>query len=268
MRYGCCVNMLARDAFHVGYDWIKKLPALGFDYVDLPIAQIMDMDEGEFSRLVLAPLRDSGIPCVCVNNLFPASIRLTGPDADFEKALDYTRRAFSRAEKLGACKAVFGSSGARNVPLGFPHEKAEAQLAQILTLLSPIAHNAGITLVIEPLNKLESNILNGISESAAMCARVSKDEVKMLIDTYHMALCGEDADAVSLVKGSLAHVHLARPLGRGMPMPGDGEDYAGLFSALRAIGYDGDISIEAYAADDPEAQLKAALCYLKTQENA
>ena len=53
-----------------------------------------------------------------------------------------------------------------------------------------------------------------------------------------------------------------------MPSPGDGEDYAGLFAALRAIGYNGDISIEAYAADDPEAQLKAALCYLKTQENA
>lgn len=268
MRYGCCVNMLARDEFRVGYDWINILPALGFDYVDLPIAQMMDMDEPAFAEKIARPLRDSCIPCVCVNNLFPASVRLTGENADFGAALDYIRRALERAARLGACKAVFGSSGARNVPFGFPHAEAEKQLCEILHRICVPAREYGITYVIEPLNKLESNILNGIAESQALCEAADEPQVRMLVDTYHMALCGETAQDVLRTRGSLRHVHLARPLGRGMPTPGDGEDYASFFASLRAIGYDGDISIEAYAPSDPENELRSALEYLKKTEKS
>ncbi len=268
MRYGCCVNMLARDEYRVGYDWIPILPALGFDYVDLPIAQMMDMDEDVFAARVEKPLRESDIPCVCVNNLFPASIRLTGENADPAAALDYVRRAFDRASRLGAYKAVFGSSGARNVPPFYPRCNAEKQLAALLELLGAPAQAYGITLVIEPLNRAESNILRGIRESQTLCGAVSAPHVKMLIDTYHMALCGEDAQDILRTRGSLAHVHLARPLGRGMPMPGDGEDYAAIFAALREIGYNGEISIEAYAPTDPEKELRTALEYLREQEKA
>ena len=266
MRYGCCVNMLARDEYRVGFDWIEILPGLGFDYVDLPIAQMMDMDEASFAEKIVRPLRSSGIPCVCVNNLFPASIRLTGPDADFGAALDYIRRALDRAARLGAVKAVFGSSGARNVPFGFPHAEAARQLCEVLQKIAEPAREYGVTYVIEPLNKLESNILNGIAESQALCEAANDPQVKMLADTYHMALCGETPKDVLRTRGSLRHVHLARPLGRGMPTPGDGEDYASFFGALRTIGYDEDISIEAYAPSDPENELKTALDYLKAIE--
>ena len=43
MRFGYCVNMLARDEYGVGYEWIPRLAALGYDYIDLPMAQMMAM---------------------------------------------------------------------------------------------------------------------------------------------------------------------------------------------------------------------------------
>ena len=43
MRYGYCVNMLAEDTYGVGYAWIPRLAGLGFDYVDLPMAQMMNI---------------------------------------------------------------------------------------------------------------------------------------------------------------------------------------------------------------------------------
>lgn len=264
MRYGYCVNMIASDPFGVGYDWIPRLAELGFDYVDLPMAQMMAMDDAAFQTHVRTPLAASGLPCVCVNNLFPAHIRLTGPDADPDAALSYCKKAFERAQALGAVRAVFGSSGARNVPFGWPRDRAEGQLAELLRELSPLAAAYGITFVIEPLNRGESNILTGIADSMCLYRTVSRENVCMLVDFYHMSLSGEDASDIAAVRGALRHVHIARPLGRGLPCNGDGEDYPAFLSALRGIGYDAEISIEAYVPEGGAQAVKDSLAYLRT----
>ena len=264
MRYGYCVNMLAQDGFGVGYDWIPILKEAGFDYVDLPMAQMMQMDDGSFRARVLSVLRETGLPCVCVNNLFPAAVRLTGPQASQEDALDYCRRAFARAAELGARRAVFGSSGARNVPPGWPRVEAERQLVELLCKLAPLALEHGITLVIEPLNRGESNVITSIADGVRLCDSVSSEAVRMLADFYHMALSGERAEEVARAGASLRHVHIARPLGRGLPLPGDGEDYAAFCGAQRAVGYDGDVSIEAYAPENTAEAVKDSLAYLKS----
>lgn len=51
MRYGYCVNMLAEDTYGVGYAWIPRLAGLGFDYVDLPMAQMVNMVTRTFRSL-------------------------------------------------------------------------------------------------------------------------------------------------------------------------------------------------------------------------
>jgi len=263
MRFGYCVNMLAEDPAGVGYDWIARLAELGFDYVDLPMAQMMVLSDEEFESLVLRPLRESGLPCVCSNNLFPASHLLTGPDADHDAAYAYCEKAFSRAAQLGASRLVFGSSGARNVPFGFPREEAARQLAALLTRLSPLAHQYGLTMVLEPLNRAESNILTSIRESVALCRAVHQPTVRMLVDSYHMSLSGETAADVAQTTGMLQHVHIARPLGRGLPCEGDGEDYPAFFRALRAAGYDDAVSMEAYLENQAADAIAASLRYLR-----
>lgn len=264
MRYGYCVNMLAQDSFGVGYEWIPALKEAGFDYVDLPMAQMMQMDGDVFRSHVLSVLQSTGLPCACVNNFFPATIRLTGPDAAHADALDYCRRAFERAAALGARRAVFGSSGARNVPFGWPRAEAYRQLTELLGNLAPLALTYGITLVIEPLNRGESNVITSIADGVRLCDRVSSEAVQMLADFYHMSLSGERAEEVGRAGATLRHVHIARPLGRGLPLPGDGEDYAAFFGALRAIGYEGDVSMEAYAPADTAQAIKSSLVYLRS----
>ena len=71
---------------------------LGFDYVELPMAQMMAYDEASFEQLFVLPLREAGLPCHCCNNFFPGSIRLTGPEADHAAAVAYAERAMARAE--------------------------------------------------------------------------------------------------------------------------------------------------------------------------
>lgn len=266
MKFGYCVNMLSLPGSDMsGREWIAAMGKLGFDYVELPLAQMMAYDDQDFVELFVKPLNESGLECHCCNNFFPASIRLTGPDFDPAIVEDYARRAMARAQRLGAKKIVFGSSGARNYPAGFPREEAQAQFRQVLNLLQPIAQEYGITLVMEHLNKLESNLLNSLHEGVELVNEVQLSQVRCLLDNYHMMLAGGDVSNILEAKGLLRHVHLARVLGRSLPTEGDEVDWQGVFAALKEIGYDEDCSIEAYVpVENREALIGEALRFLRS----
>ena len=263
MLFGYCTSMGAADASGTGLERIPALKRIGFDYVELPVAQIMNMEEAVFVSGPLAMVREYGLPCLCMSNFFPASIRLTGPEAEQDKALEYAKAAFERAGRLGAKVIVFGSSGARNVPCFTPIEKGLDQIAALFQRLAPMAKECGITIAIEHLNRQESNIINRFSEACLMARQVNHPNIGALLDTYHMTLAGETYGDVLEGGTLLRHVHVARTLGRSLPCPGDEEDYGRLFETLEKLGYDGSISLEAFVRMDFENEAEAALRHLR-----
>lgn len=263
MKYGVCANMVAQDKHGIGVSRIAEAAEIGFDYVELPLAQIMALSNNEFVEGPLKSISESGIVCACCNNFFPASIRLTGENTDFESALDYAWRALERVNKLGAQRVVFGSSGARNVPNGYSLQRGIGQIKDLLWKLGEIAKEHGILIVIEPLNRLESNIINTLSEGVALAREVAHPAVAALVDFYHLGLRGESTEEILKAKGILRHVHFARVLGRSMPVMRDEDNYDGFFTALRSIDYDETLSIEAYADNDFTKQAKHALQLLR-----
>ena len=77
MRIGCCVNMLAGEEDTTGSRWIPHLKECGYDYVELPLAQVMELPETEFQKL-LELLSETGVPCECCNNFFQLPCALQG----------------------------------------------------------------------------------------------------------------------------------------------------------------------------------------------
>jgi sugar phosphate isomerase/epimerase len=267
LRIGFCANMAALDPEGVGDGRIDALAKLGYDYAELPLAQMMALDEREFSRRIRARLRDAGLPCEASNNFFPKEYALTGPDANHSRALEYAQRALDRAAEIGVRRVVFGSAGARNMPDGWPERSGFDQLVSFLQRIAPLAGERGIRIVIEPLNRLESNLINRLEECVALAVATGRDEVGVLADYYHMRLGFEPLEHVRMAKGSLGHAHIARPLGRSIPSDGDGEPYDILFREFTGIGYDERVSVEAYATADFEAAALAALAVLRLKTN-
>lgn len=263
MKFGYCVSMGAQDPAGIGYERIPTLRKLGFDYVEMPLAQIMSLEDQAFRTGPLATVEQYGLPCLRMNNFFPASIRLTGPEADYDSALSYAQAALERAARLGGKVIVFGSSGARNRPCGTSISQGLEQLASLLAHLKYMAKDHGITIVIEHLNKQESNLINLFSEGCALARRVNDPGIGALLDTFHMNLSGETYNDVLKDGMLLRHVHIARTLGRSLPCPGDEEDYGLLFQTLKKIGYDGCISMEAFVRRDFESEAEAALNHLR-----
>jgi len=250
LRFGCCTNMNAVNLDGTGVESVDLLKEVGYEFVELPLAQVMALGDIAFNKLVKR-LDNSGISCEVFNVCFPGDIRLTGNDVNDQIVSSYIQRALERASQLGTEVIIFGSSGARNVPEGFAVDEAWRQLVTMLKRFGELAVPYGVTVAIEPLNKLESNIINATLEGLQLVKDVGCENVKLLVDYYHWALENESPDVISAAGDFIRHVHFSKPEGRVFPKYTDPDLplYTAFFNNLKAIRYDSRVSVEAYSKD-------------------
>ncbi len=247
MQFGCCISMLASQADPLGLTAVGILAETGFDYVEVSLRDVAALGNRKAAE-VKAEIEAAGMKCRACNNFFPAEIRLTGPEAEMTRTMEYAARALDCAKELGAEVVVFGSSEARNVPAGFSLGEAGKQLLELLKRLGPLAAERTITIVIEPLNKVESNIINTTLEGLQLAREVGHPNVQLLVDFYHLAVGGERPEVVREAGSAIRHVHFSRPQGRAFPTEW-ADEYDEFLGNLARIGYNGRFSIEAYTAD-------------------
>ena len=255
--------MVAEGPDGTGIEHIEKLAQIGYDYVELPTAQMMALDDEQFAALK-DRLFKAGIPCETSNNLFPVTLRLTGPDVDREAIIAYVKKAFARDEELGIKICVFGSGPAKNVPDGFPMEEGWKQVVQLLRDIGPIAEKHGITIVIEPLRRAECNMINSFAEGVKLAKDANVENVKVLVDFYHLTV--ENEPVSNIAKDGeefLRHVHFANPEGRVYPVSLEEAEYKPFMDALAAAKYDSRISCEAYTPNGFDHDAQAAFDFFK-----
>jgi D-psicose/D-tagatose/L-ribulose 3-epimerase len=235
----------------VGLKGLETAKAAGFDYVELGVTEIAALSDADFDA-ALEQVKKVGIPTPNANLFLPGTFRLTGPDAASpDEQMAYVRKAFPRLNRLGVRILCFGSGGARRVPEGFPKEEALAQLVAFGKRIAPEARANGITIVIEPLRRQETNIINTTAEGLALVKAVNDPNFELLIDFFHLASEKEDPAIILEARDHIRHLHVANPQGRVFPQQWEEYDYAPFFANLRRIGYAGRISVEASSKDVP-----------------
>jgi D-psicose/D-tagatose/L-ribulose 3-epimerase len=238
---------------------IDAARAAGFDYVELSTSEIAGLADAEYEQAVTR-IRNTGIPVPAANLFLPAAIKVTGADIDRVQQMTYVEKAFSRLARLGAQIVVFGSGGARRVPDGFPKSQAFQQLVEFGRRVAPAARAHGITIAIEPLRREETNIINSAAEGLDLVNAIDDPNFQLMVDFYHLASEKEDPAIILRAGTHIRHLHVANPQGRVFPRRWDEYDYAPFFAALRQIGYDKRISVEASTQDLPaDAPLAIAL---------
>jgi D-psicose/D-tagatose/L-ribulose 3-epimerase len=113
-----------------------------------------------------------------------------------------------------------------------------------------LAAEVGLTLAIEPLNRFECYFLNTMADAKAHAQRVGKPNFGVLYDTFHANI--EEQDPVGCIYASgdvIRHVHISEN-DRGTPGKGH-IDFAATARALRGVGYDGWLTIEAFGTALP-----------------
>lgn len=236
MRFGVCA----------GIDKAFLLAEAGCDYIELGVSTdlVPEANPAAWAEKRRA-IETMPLPPEAFNFLIKDA-KITGPEADFDRLERYMHTALERAAQVGGKVIVFGSGGSRRVPDGFSHEEAEQQILRFLHLCADAAEENGVVVVIEPLNRGESNIINSVADGARLARLVNRPGLRNLADTYHMEVEKEPLSDISANADVLAHTHTA-DVDRHAPVVNK-YDYVALFKELLKAGYagrpDARISIE------------------------
>jgi len=227
---------------------VAAAKSAGFDYVELSTTEIAALRDADFEDAVRT-VTASGLPVPATNLFLPATLKVTGPDADPAQQMAYVAKAFDRVARLGVKIVVFGSGGARRVPDGYVRDDAMRQLVDFGRRIAPLARARGLTVAIEPLRRDETNIINSAAEGLDLVDAIGDPAFQLMIDFFHLAREHEDPAIVARAAPHLRHIHMANPEGRVFPLELDEFEYDPFFANLRKIGYDQRISIEASTTD-------------------
>lgn len=232
MRFGCCCSIEQAAIAH----------AAGFDYMECTVVSLLPEATEVMFAPVLEKYQAAPLPVRACNVFLPGDLKVVGPEVDWPRVESYVRTALRRVCLIGAEVVVFGSGKARLVPDDFARATAETQLVDFLHLVAEVATSHALTVVIEPLNRKESNILNSVAEGVALAERVNRPSIQVLADFYHMDEEQEPLQHLLTYKDWLAHIHVADTDRRA---PGTGHyPYAAFVDLLQQAGYDGMVSIE------------------------
>jgi sugar phosphate isomerase/epimerase len=220
--------------------------------------------EDRFQRR-LTRLNEAVLPARAANGFLPGSLKCVGPAADHRRVLEYAASAFVRARRAGIGVITFGSGAARAIPKGFARADAQAQFEALLKKMAPLAAGHNVIVCIEPLQALETNFINRVSEAQAIVENVDRPNIAITADIYHMLREKEPAEAISKAGPLIRHIHIAEHRDR-TPPGHDGDDFTPYLMALRDIDYQGLMSIEC-RWDDLSAQLPQAIKTLRAQIN-
>lgn len=252
-----------------GPDKAAKLKEIGYDFIEGGVAGTLkpDMPDAEYAP-ELAKLKACALQIRSCNGFIPSKFKLTGPETAHDAALDYAVKACQRADAAGIPFIVLGSGGARKVPEGFDLAKGKLQFIEFCQRLGDRIKDLKVTIVLEPLNKGETNLLNSVTEGIDYVDAIKRERIQLLADFYHMLKESESPDAIRKAGARIRHCHIAELEGRKAPGT-KGEDLSGFFNALKDVGYVGGVSCEcSWPKENVEAAWKKALDTMRQQAGA
>jgi sugar phosphate isomerase/epimerase len=252
MLFGICTGSASAAA----------VKAAGWDYIEENVQSLLQPaaadDQWNAPSRVELPIR-------AANVLVPGTLKIVGPEADPAKLRQHMSAVTERAARVGITTLVFGSGAARKIPDGFDRETASKQIIEFSRTGAELASGHGITIVLEPLNQGECNIINSVAEAMRFVKAVDHPAFQCLVDTYHFWLEDEPLENLRRAMPWIKHVHVADKEGRVAPGLSGKADYRPLFSVLKQGNYGGAISFEGTAIADFAETAPKVLEFVKQQ---
>jgi len=163
-----------------------------------------------------------------------------------KKAIDYFKRQVEAVKEVEGDYLVICPSAVGKIALlgsdGEDWKWAVNSVQQLTTL----ADELDVKLVIEPLNRYESCLVNTAQQAVDFVKDVDHPKVKMLLDSYHMNIEEKDMESpFLLVQDHLEIIHVAdsnrQGLGRGHI------NFEQFFSGIKKSEFDGYVIVECSA---------------------
>lgn len=248
MRIGFCMLLWATSVTRRHRHILEDLKKTGYDGVEIPAFAGKPKDYAAVGRM----LDDIGLGRTVITAA-PAGCNPASADkAERAKALDYLKWLVDCTVAVGADAAA----GPIQQSLGYfsgksPTEAEWKRSAAVLRKAGAYANDAGVTLVVEAVNRFEIYLMNTMDDLIRFIDLVDHPNVRPMYDTFHANI--EEADPVKALARHVrefAHVHISEN-DRGVPGRGH-VPWKETFATLKRGKYDGWLTIEAFGRGMPE----------------
>lgn len=243
MKYGMNMLLWTDHVTDEHASTLQDLKDWGYDGVELPVFQ---MDQDHYAKLGKR-LDDIGLQRTAVTVHGSVDANPVSSDAASRAAsLDHLKACLDMCHAAGVthlCGPIHSTLGHFT---GDGRTEDEWKYGkETLAKAGEYAEQAGVTLVVEYLNRFECYFLNCADDCARFCREVDHPFVKMMYDTFHANIEEKDlGEAIRTCADQTVHVHISE---NDRSTPGEGHvDWNTTFAALKETGYDGWFMIEAF----------------------
>lgn len=252
MKVGINLLLWTGHVTEVHAPLFAALKNAGFDGVEVPI---FDASSSAHYRHLGTILDDLDLDRTVTTTIPDPAHDPTAADPAARQA------GFDHLARVVECCAALGAevlAGPWYQPLGhFPGHGPQAveleRCAEVHRRIAPLASAANLTCALEVLNRFECYLLNTCEQASAYLDLLDQPGFGIHFDTFHAHI--EEKDSVAAVsdawrRGHLRHVHISEN-DRGTPGRGQAR-IRETITALKALGYDDWLTIEAFGGAVPE----------------
>ena len=248
MKFGMNTLLWSDDVTGDAYlPLFERLKQMGFDSVEPAIFQTDTATFAELGR----QLDGMGLERTASTALGPDQ-NLISPEASVRAAgLSQLKRVIDCCHALDAKILIGPLQAALGVFSGTGPTEQEWAWSEGLRAAAEYAAQANVVLAPEFLNRFEIYLLNCASDSYRMVQEVDHPNLRMMYDTFHSNI--EETSIEGAITGcgdALVHVHVSEN-NRGTPGQGLVR-WEETFAALKQVGYNGCLTIEAFGQCLPE----------------
>ncbi|RSL31456.1 sugar phosphate isomerase/epimerase [Salibacterium salarium] len=243
MRYSICSWTFANTPLKKVFEMVSSA---GYEYIDVQ-ALVDEYNWTEVNRLaeesslkISGLLGDSGWPDE-KHDLANKS------KSNRDKAVEYFKRQIECVKVVGGdYLIVVPSAVGKFFTMGNTKTDDWNWAIESVRNIADTAKEYDITLIIEPINRYESCIVNNSDDALNFVKDINHPNVKTLLDTYHMNIEEDDLEEAFLkLKDWVEVVHMADSNRKGI---GRGHiDFEKIVTGMKKIGFDKTIVVECTA---------------------
>ena len=242
MKYGINLYLWTDEMTDALLPVLESLKGMGYDGVEVPI---FDLDQSRWKRWA-ERLDDLGLERTANTVIAPEHNPVSEDPAVRKAAFEHMQRV------VDACAAA-GSSilcGPHQVALGVftgrgATDEEWKRSVEHLRKVSEYAEGARVVLAEEVVNRFEIYHINVLDQAISLVDQVGHPNCRIHLDTFHAHIEEKDpAAAIRRAGQRIAHVHVSEN-DRGVPGSGS-VAWDATFDALRDVGYDGWLTVEAF----------------------
>ncbi|MBD1382017.1 hydroxypyruvate isomerase family protein [Metabacillus arenae] len=201
-------------------------------------------------------------------------LRITGVVTQFISLTDPSKRQeyveglrqTIEIAKMLRCKTIISQVGQEIA--GVPRREQHQSIVAGLKACVPFLEEAGMMLVIEPLNTIVDHpgyYLDSSKEGFQIVEQVASPYIKVLYDIYHMQIM--EGNIISTIVNNIDHIgsfHIAGVPGRHEPYTGE-LYYINILKAIQETGFKGYVGLEYFPLLNPKLSLTKFFNWIKAE---